>query len=133
MIFVETKTKDGYTYDAHNVIGKIHIEAVEKLDGEILDGMVGLMLRKNLNAETIKGTVEYEEGKTVSYTLEKESQWQESTPEEDASWNNSPTSTKRQEKESTPRNAWKTKILNWLLKYVDKFRQALQKKLSTQK
>lgn len=138
MIFQEKKTDTGYTYKVEDVFGEIEIVSStrlvkkikdketgeEKDDGSLLDDMVLLLLRKNLNAEIVTGEVIHDEGK-VQYTFKRTPQWSEDDEEE--SCEDTHTSTKKPEKEYTPTNHLIKRTWNWFKKFVVAFQEAWKK------
>ena len=126
MIYQERKKETGYEYKTESFFGSLVVLSPEKLNGEILDGMVSLLSRGNAGAGKISGTIKHKEG-IVSYVLTRTAQWEECKDyDTDESWNDIPTSTKKQAKGSTRRSRLKIPILNWLLKFVVAFRVALK-------
>lgn len=129
MIFEERQTDDGYTYDAHNVIGKLHIQSDTRINGGLLDDMVGLLLQSNLRAQTVKGSIQHKTGK-VTYTLTREPMWTDDNEHDtDESWNDTPTSTKQPDSASTPSATSRTAsnwsaASRWLSRFVAAFRTA---------
>ena len=121
MIFKEIKTEQGYTYDTEDIFGTVHIESVEKLNGELLDDMVLLLLKQNISAETVTGEVKYEKG-IVKYTFKKTPTWSEDEECEDI-----PTSTKKQAEGFTQILYCPIKIYSWLKKFVEVFREVWRK------
>lgn len=109
MIFQEKKVEDAWEYKVEDVFGVIVINSDAQLDASILDDMVVLLLRQNLNAETVNGSVQHDNG-TVKYTFTKEPQWGDVSPEEESEWDdpndnlceNTPISTKETVSVFTP-------------------------------
>lgn len=134
MRYLEHKTDEGYRYENEDVFGKITIESTEKLDGLILDNMVGLILRENTGAKLIEGTVKHSKG-IVKYTFEKIPAWEdddeEKPKEEDKQkeepCENLPTSTKEPEKEYTQTKSSPIRILSWCRRFAEAFREAWKK------
>lgn len=125
MIYVERKTKEGYIYTAENVVGKLEVQSTKKLSGETLDDVLLLLLRNNLTAKTVKGEVT-QDGDVISYTLERASQWEESSGNEQ--WNDTPISTKEPVSESTVKPGLKIQILRLLQKSVVVLRALFRKR-----
>lgn len=86
MIFQEKKTGSGYEYKVEDVFGVIEIKSDGKLEGDVLDSMVSLLIRQNHSAGTIHGSVQHDHG-TVEFTFTRESDWGEVSPEEEREWN----------------------------------------------
>jgi hypothetical protein len=139
MIFLEKKTKKGYTYKVEDVFGEIEIVSTtrlvkkikdedtgeEKEDGSLLDDMVLLLLRENLSAEIVTGEVVHDEGK-VSYTFKRAPLWSEDD-EEDELCEDTPTSTKKPAKEFILISQLIKRVLNWPKRFVEAFREAWKK------
>lgn len=121
MIFIERKKEEGYTYDLEDVFGTLHIESAQKLDAEILDGMVVLLLKQALTARIVEGEVKHEKG-TVKYTFVKRPHWEHDDEEEQCE--DTPTSTNEPESASTATPSSPTPTSNWLRQFVEAFREA---------
>jgi len=132
MIFKEKKTQEGYQYQCEDVFGHVELVSSTRLDGDMLDSVVSLLLKQNLSAEKIEGEVKHDKG-FVKYVLTPENTWKESEEhDDDESWNDTPTSTKQPESASTARGislianalrgAWR-----WSRKFVEAFREAWRK------
>lgn len=120
MVFQEKKTEQGYEYTVEDVFGKIEIASSQQLTGEILDDMVVLLLRKNLNAEVVTGEVKHKGG-VVTYKFHRASTWSE---DDEEPCENTPTSTEKQESGSTATNRWRVPILSWCRRFAVAFREA---------
>ena len=124
MIFQEKKVEDGYEYKIDDVFGTIEMWSSIKLDADILDDVVLLLLRQSTNAAIVNGTVKHDRG-TVRYTFTKEPQWSKVTPEEESEWEdkddyplceNTPISIKETEKGFT-----------LIIRYVDRIFKKLRR------
>lgn len=117
MLFTEEKKKDGYQYRTEDVFGTATIESDNKLSGEILDDIIYAMLEKaGVSAETVKGGIETPKG-NITFTLDKAPAWEDICE-------NTPTSTKTQEKESILTHLLRMIGINYLKRFVAAFRQA---------
>jgi len=77
MIFQERKQpNDAYSYDVEDVFGTVHIESSVKLTGDILDGIVMVLLKQNISAEEIRGEVKHNKG-VVQYVFKKRPMWED--------------------------------------------------------
>lgn len=128
MIFQESKKESGWYYKVDEIFGTLEIDSPTQLGVNILDGMVSLLLRENLSAETITGEVKHENG-IVKYTFNRAPIWDddEKTPCE-----NIPTSTREQASESIPLSPWnflkkKEIIFNWCKRFAEAFLEAWRK------
>lgn len=126
MIFAERKVERGYTYDVEDVFGTIHIESPDKLEPDLLDDMVVLLLKQNLSAEVVEGEVQHKGG-TVRYRFQKAKQWDEDDDDDDIPCADTPTSTKKQESASTPTSPSRTGALSWPRRFAGAFREAWKK------
>ena len=120
MIFQERKKEAGYTYDVEDIFGTITIESSTKLTADILDDMVVLLLRQNLNAGVITGEVKHKGG-IVKYVFKPRAQWEE---DEKESCEDTPTSTPKPESESIATRRSSVPVLSWLKKFAGAFREA---------
>jgi hypothetical protein len=127
MIFQEKKENEKYEYYCRDLFGEVTIVSETKLDGKLLDWIIGVLLAKGLSASEITGEVKHKDG-VVSYVLKPESQWQEDTPEDtDESWNATPTWIRKREKGSRARSRSRVGIFAWLLRFAEAFREAWKK------
>jgi len=126
MIFQEKKVPEGYEYKINDVFGVMEFYSGTKIQVDILDDMVLLLLRQNLSALVVNGEVKTEQG-IVRYTFTKEPQWGEVSPEEEAEWDdpedrdiceNTPTSTRGPESVFTLIRHWISRTLKKLRKSV---------------
>jgi hypothetical protein len=124
MLFLERKKKTGYQYDVEDIFGKIHLESSTQLPADILDEIVGLLLRQNISAGKVEGEVKHGEG-IITYEFTKEPIWSDDDEEEPCE--NTPTSTSKQERGSNPILRWIRKTTNWLRRFVEAFREAYKK------
>lgn len=127
MIFQERKLETGFTYDVEDVFGKIHIDSPTKLEPDILDEMVVLLLKRNLTAETITGEVKHKDG-VVAYTFKRAPMWEDDKEPCESTH----TSTPKQENASTPTRRLGIPILSWCKRFVVAFREAWKKGRSYQ-
>lgn len=127
MIYQEKKTKDGYDYTIEDVFGKIEMKSAIQLDGPMLDSITMTLMRQNISAETITGTVKHKDG-VLEYVFKKTDPWKGPDPiilnEEKIPCENTPTKTKRLEKWYTailnvPRSIW-----NWCKRFAVAYREA---------
>ena len=121
MLFQERKKEKGYTYDVEDVFGKIHIASDEKLDGDTLDGIVSVLMRQNVRAETVKGTVKLKKGE-IKYKFIKAPMWSEDDEKE--SCKNTHTSTQEPVIAFSLIRRLPKKIINWLRRFAVAFREA---------
>jgi hypothetical protein len=122
MIFQEKKVTTGYTYDVQDVFGTIHIESGVQLEPDILDGMVVLLLKQNITAQTINGTVKHAQG-VVSYTFTRAPLWED----DKEPCESTPTSTDTPESASTRTPRSPATIWYWCKRFVGAFREAWRK------
>ena len=126
MLFQERKIETGYHYRVEDVFGTVDIDSPTKMNADILDDMVVLLLGQKLGAKEVSGSVKHEDGE-VTYKFVKADMWSE--PEEETPCENTPTSTKEQASESHllsllnfPKkigNTW-----SWCKRFVEAFREA---------
>lgn len=125
MTFKEIKNEKGYTYELEEVFGTISIDTQDRLNGDLLDDLVMLLLKQNLNAKEVSGTVDTDKGQ-VSYKFIKAQQWGEDKCE------NIPTKTKTPERRPIATgtlqkgNVW-TRASKWLRKFAGVFHEAWKK------
>lgn len=124
MLFLERKQKNGFTYDLEDIFGTLHIESEKQLDKDLLDGMVVLLLKQTYTAQRVEGDIKTPVGK-VSYTFTKRPQWEDDDEKEPCK--DTPTSTKRPEKGSTPKYRSTIPVLNWFKRFVVASREAWRK------
>lgn len=124
MIFREQKKNNGYVYDLDDVFGSLHIESLDKLDAELLDNMVVILLRQNIKASEINGEVEHN-GNPVRYSFKKAPMWED---KEEEKCENITTSIKEPEKEYIQTNHLKTRIYYWLQRLKEKFQKVWKSK-----
>lgn len=122
MIFQERKqSNDEYAYDVEDVFGTVHIESSVKLTGDILDGIVMVLLKQNISAEEIRGEVKHDKG-VVQYVFKKRPLWEDD--DEPKPCNDIPTSI------NEPGSAYIVTFLsrvpgwNWCARFVEAFREA---------
>jgi len=126
MIFTERKTEDGYRYETNDIFGTVLIETKDtRLDSDILDGIVMLLLRSNISAGTVTGEVDTGTG-TVHYEFVKKSQW-EDDDEDIEICDNTPISTQEQVNEYTPTKRYSGSIFGLYAKFAEAFRGVLKK------
>lgn len=126
MIFKEIKKEKGYTYELEEVFGSINIDTPEKLNADLLDDLVMLLLKQNLNAKEVSGTVETEKGE-VSYKFIKAQQWGQTNKCENTHTKiKRPESTYTQTCLSTLRQKLRN-ATNWLRRFAGVFREAWKK------
>ena len=126
MVFAEKKREQGFSYFAHNVIGEITIDSDTKLDKDILDGVIGVLMRQAGGAEIVEGTVRHSNG-VVKYSLKRASQWQENEEyDTDEAWNGTHTKTKILENVLHLIPSFMMRIWNWCRRFVVAFQQGLQ-------
>lgn len=138
MVFAEKKTKDGFNYECTDLFGVINIESTTKLDADLLDELVWTVIKSNISAKTITGEVTHSGG-VVKYVLERETQWSENDENDtNESWSDTPTSTKKPGKESTPTGNWmmiaslyRQKFAVVLLKLLKKLSKKLERTINT--
>lgn len=126
MIFQERKVETGYHYRVEDVFGTIDINSTKKLDAGILDDMVVLLLRQNVSAKEVTGSVKHDDGE-VTYKFVKADLWSE--PEEEKLCENIPTSTKKQESASIATYLssllqMPKRTMNWCKRFVEAFLEA---------
>lgn len=124
MIFQERKTDTGYTYDVEDVFGTIHIESSAQLEPAVLDDMVVLLLKQNLTAQTIEGTVRHKDV-TVGYTFKRAALWEED--DEQQPCDDTPTSTPAQATVSIAIPRSLLTVWYWCKRFVEAFREAWKK------
>jgi len=123
MIFIETKKEQGFTYKLEDIFGTLVVESAVKLEAGVLDEMVVLLLRSNVQAGELRGEVEYK-GQKVKYQFKKAENW---TDDEEESCENISTSTSKQESESTRTSIWPIHTWSWCKRFVGAFREAWKK------
>jgi len=133
MIFQERKqpNSDEYTYDVEDVFGTVHIESSVKLTGDILDGIVMVLLKQNISAEEIRGEVKHDKG-VVQYVFKKRPMW-EDEDEAKQPCNDTPTSTQKPESASTRTRLLRIPILSWCARFAEAFREAWKKGAKSQR
>lgn len=122
MIFQEKKTNTGYNYHLEDVFGVVDIDTSSKLNAGVLDDVVVFLMRQNISAKVISGSVETPEHGVVAYRFEKADQW--SDDDEEESCNDTPTSKEKQESEYIPMFPFLTKTLSWCKRFAAAFREA---------
>ena len=124
MIFQERKQpNDEYTYNVEDVFGTAHIESSVKLTGDILDGIVMVLLKQNIAAEEIRGEVKHDKG-VVQYVFKKRPQWEDDEPEP---CNDTHTSTNEPASASIRTRLLRIPALSWCKRFVVAFREAWRK------
>jgi hypothetical protein len=123
MIFQERKQpNDEFSYDVEDVFGTVHIESSVKLTGDILDGIVMVLLKQNISAEEIRGEVKHDKG-VVQYVFKKRPMW-EDEDEEKQPCKDTHTSTQKPESASTRTRLLRIPILSWCGRFAEAFREA---------
>ena len=74
MVFQERKKKDGYIYDVHDLFGHVNIESSNKLEADILDEIVMILLKQKTGVKTIIGEISHNED-AIKYTFKKADLW----------------------------------------------------------
>lgn len=124
MVFLEKKKENGFGYRVEDVFGVIEIHSVNRLNNELLDDIVMVLLNGKANAKEIKGEVKTEKG-LISYKFIKTQVWSDDDEKEQCE--NTPTSTKKPAKEYIVANLLKIRTINWLWKFAGAFKEALKK------
>jgi len=127
MVFAEKKTNEGFHYFTEDVFGKLDIYTDQKVDGDLLDQIVGLALDSGGSAKRSEVQVEHPDIK-INYVLERSSQWQENGKHDtDEAWSDTPIKTKRLERLYALVPNWMIQTLNWCKRFVAAFKEALRK------
>ncbi len=124
MIFQEKKNKNGYEYKTEDIFGTVTLVSTIKIEPEILDDIIVLLLKQNILAKTVKGTVRNGE-EIISYEFIKRPIWED---EEENLCENTHTSISKPEKESIATPRFKIPAINWLKRFVVAFRKAWKNK-----
>ncbi len=124
MIFQERKIETGFHYTVEDIFGVIDIESSTKLEPDILDEMVVVLLRQNLNAREISGEVKHGDG-IVKYVFKPRPIWEDD--DEKNKCKDTLTSIKKQENASTQTRLSRIPLLNWFRRFAGAFREAWKK------
>jgi hypothetical protein len=124
MLFLEKKIKENeYEYTCEDVFGKVVMESDVKLDGNILDGVISILLRGK-KAETVKGSIKHQKG-TLKYIFNPFPTWSDEDEEEICE--DTHISTKKPAREYIRIKLLKIPILSWSLRFAEAFKEALRK------
>lgn len=116
--------KPGFEYYGAGVFGDMTVHSNKPLDGDKLDGIMGLLLKDGSKAQHVNGTIKVAEDHVVSYKFTKNLQWGEETVNVPKPCENTSTSTKEQKSESTQTKSSTAKSSNWFKRFVVAFREA---------
>jgi len=132
MIFKEQKIElegemgmvPGYSYDVDDVFGEMHIESTEKIEPDILDEIVVVLLRQNIAAQTVRGTIKHKDG-VIAYSFKKRPVWSDDDEKEPCE--STPTSTTEQDTVSIRTILLNVPIIRWIARFVVAFLEGWKK------
>jgi hypothetical protein len=124
MLFREQKNGEGWRYDIDDIFGSASIESNLQLDADMLDAIIMVIMKHEPGAIEVNGSVQVSDTQSITYQLKRTPMWSDDEPEP---CENSPTSTKKQEKEPTPTLPLVTRALNWSRRFVAAFLEAWRK------
>ena len=86
MQYQEKKVDTGFEYYGAGVFGEMELISPIQLDGDKLDGIMGLLMKEKSSAQEINGEVKVEEGVVISYRFKKTLPWGDEAvkPEEES-------------------------------------------------
>lgn len=131
MQYQELKKEDSWQYYGAGVFGELEVDSSKQLDGDKLDGILNLLVTDKGTEQERTGTIKVSEGHIISYRFKKTLPWgDEAVQPENTCNTNTPTSTKQADNESTVTLPGITRLMNWLRRFVEAFREAWRKSQS---
>jgi hypothetical protein len=129
MIFQERKKGTGFEYKVEDLFGTIAIESPNKLNGQLLDEIVVILLRTTSTGNA-SGVVKVTENETIKYEFVRASQWDDGEDDDTEICLNLHTSTVKRVTGAAVIALLFSKIKkigNWFKRFVVAFQEAWRK------